>query len=95
MSHSRASSLRLSLQNIDTLERVAGLEPEDLVEAHGTFYTSHCISPLCRREYSLSWMKGEALDVILEGRPPALCLLLGGSRRWAPVPSCSVAPFSS
>uniref|UniRef100_A0A8P0PIH7 NAD-dependent protein deacetylase sirtuin-2 n=1 Tax=Canis lupus familiaris TaxID=9615 RepID=A0A8P0PIH7_CANLF len=44
-------------ENIDTLERVAGLEPEDLVEAHGTFYTSHCISPLCRREYPLSWMK--------------------------------------
>ncbi|XP_054367375.1 NAD-dependent protein deacetylase sirtuin-2 isoform X3 [Mirounga angustirostris] len=49
--------LRCYTQNIDTLERVAGLEPEDLVEAHGTFYTSHCISPLCRREYSLSWMK--------------------------------------
>ncbi|XP_004715820.1 NAD-dependent protein deacetylase sirtuin-2 isoform X2 [Echinops telfairi] len=49
--------LRCYTQNIDTLERVAGLEPEDLVEAHGTFYTSHCISPLCRQEYSLSWMK--------------------------------------
>uniref|UniRef100_A0A8D2KGF8 NAD-dependent protein deacetylase sirtuin-2 n=1 Tax=Urocitellus parryii TaxID=9999 RepID=A0A8D2KGF8_UROPR len=49
--------LRCYTQNIDTLERVAGLEPEDLVEAHGTFYTSHCISPVCRREYPLSWMK--------------------------------------
>lgn len=49
--------VRCYTQNIDTLERVAGLEPEDLVEAHGTFYTSHCISPLCRREYTLSWMK--------------------------------------
>nr|KAF6290048.1 sirtuin 2 [Pipistrellus kuhlii] len=49
--------LRCYTQNIDTLERVAGLEPEDLVEAHGTFYTSHCISPLCRQEYTLSWMK--------------------------------------
>ncbi|XP_023616301.1 NAD-dependent protein deacetylase sirtuin-2 isoform X3 [Myotis lucifugus] len=48
---------RCYTQNIDTLERVAGLEPEDLVEAHGTFYTSHCISPLCRKEYTLSWMK--------------------------------------
>ncbi|XP_025770609.1 NAD-dependent protein deacetylase sirtuin-2 [Puma concolor] len=51
--------LRCYTQNIDTLERVAGLEPEDLVEAHGTFYTSHCTSALCRREYTLSWMKGE------------------------------------
>uniref|UniRef100_A0A8W4FE47 NAD-dependent protein deacetylase sirtuin-2 n=1 Tax=Sus scrofa TaxID=9823 RepID=A0A8W4FE47_PIG len=49
--------LRCYTQNIDTLERVAGLEPEDLVEAHGTFYTSHCISPLCRQEYTLGWMK--------------------------------------
>ncbi|XP_074170470.1 NAD-dependent protein deacetylase sirtuin-2 isoform X3 [Rhinolophus sinicus] len=49
--------VRCYTQNIDTLERVAGLEPEDLVEAHGTFYTSHCISPLCGREYTLSWMK--------------------------------------
>ncbi|XP_073914540.1 NAD-dependent protein deacetylase sirtuin-2 isoform X2 [Castor canadensis] len=49
--------LRCYTQNIDTLERVAGLEPEDLVEAHGTFHTSHCISPLCRREYTLNWMK--------------------------------------
>ncbi|ELV13971.1 NAD-dependent deacetylase sirtuin-2 [Tupaia chinensis] len=49
--------LRCYTQNIDTLERVAGLEPEDLVEAHGTFYTSHCVSPLCRREYTLDWMK--------------------------------------
>lgn len=49
--------LRCYTQNIDTLERVAGLEPQDLVEAHGTFYTSHCISSSCRQEYSLSWMK--------------------------------------
>lgn len=49
--------LRCYTQNIDTLERVAGLEPEDLVEAHGTFHMSHCVSPLCRQEYSLTWMK--------------------------------------
>ncbi|XP_028857518.1 NAD-dependent protein deacetylase sirtuin-2 isoform X1 [Denticeps clupeoides] len=44
-------------QNIDTLERVAGLATEDLVEAHGTFYTSHCVRFLCRKEYNLDWMK--------------------------------------
>uniref|UniRef100_A0A8C9RC23 NAD-dependent protein deacetylase n=1 Tax=Scleropages formosus TaxID=113540 RepID=A0A8C9RC23_SCLFO len=44
-------------KNIDTLERVAGLEEDDLVEAHGTFYTSHCVSFLCRKEYNLDWMK--------------------------------------
>ncbi|XP_051520883.1 NAD-dependent protein deacetylase sirtuin-2-like [Myxocyprinus asiaticus] len=44
-------------QNIDTLERVAGLEGEDLIEAHGTFHTSHCVSFLCQKEYSMDWMK--------------------------------------
>uniref|UniRef100_A0A8B9JF81 NAD-dependent protein deacetylase n=1 Tax=Astyanax mexicanus TaxID=7994 RepID=A0A8B9JF81_ASTMX len=44
-------------QNIDTLERVAGLEGEDLIEAHGTFHTSHCVSLFCRKEYTMDWMK--------------------------------------
>lgn len=48
----------VSIQNIDTLERVAGLEGDDLIEAHGTFYTSHCVSFCCRAEYNLDWMKG-------------------------------------
>ncbi|XP_077630050.1 NAD-dependent protein deacetylase sirtuin-2 [Crocuta crocuta] len=61
--------LRCYTQNIDTLERVAGLEPEDLVEAHGTFYTSHCTSALCRREYTLSWMKESLFTEVL-----SLCL---------------------
>uniref|UniRef100_A0A1A8E613 NAD-dependent protein deacetylase n=1 Tax=Nothobranchius kadleci TaxID=1051664 RepID=A0A1A8E613_NOTKA len=48
---------RCYTQNIDTLERVAGLQGEDLIEAHGTFYTSHCVSFCCRKEYTLDWMK--------------------------------------
>nr|XP_033811473.1 NAD-dependent protein deacetylase sirtuin-2 isoform X2 [Geotrypetes seraphini]XP_033811474.1 NAD-dependent protein deacetylase sirtuin-2 isoform X2 [Geotrypetes seraphini] len=48
---------RCYTQNIDTLERVAGLQQDDLVEAHGTFFTSHCVSTFCRKEYTLSWMK--------------------------------------
>uniref|UniRef100_A0A3Q3FSM0 NAD-dependent protein deacetylase n=1 Tax=Labrus bergylta TaxID=56723 RepID=A0A3Q3FSM0_9LABR len=50
-------------QNIDTLERVAGLEGNDLIEAHGTFYTSHCVSFCCRKEYNLDWMK----DIVFFG----------------------------
>lgn len=46
-------------QNIDTLERVAGLEGEDLIEAHGTFHASHCVSFLCRKEYTMDWMKNK------------------------------------
>lgn len=46
----------MCVQNIDTLERVAGVKEDKVVEAHGTFYTSHCMR--CRKEYSLEWMKG-------------------------------------
>jgi len=43
-------------QNIDTLERVAGVKEDKIVEAHGTFHTSHCLT--CSKEYTLEWMKG-------------------------------------
>ncbi|KAM7074583.1 NAD-dependent protein deacetylase sirtuin-2 isoform 2-T2 [Ciconia maguari] len=77
--------LRCYTQNIDTLERVAGLEPELLVEAHGTFFTSHCLRPSCRQPYGLQWMKERIFSSLVpkcekcqsvvkpglpEGRPP-------------------------
>jgi NAD-dependent deacetylase sirtuin 2 len=46
-------------QNIDTLERVAGLPAEKIVEAHGTFHTSHCLE--CKHEYAFEWMKGRSI----------------------------------
>ncbi|XP_067831025.1 LOW QUALITY PROTEIN: NAD-dependent protein deacetylase sirtuin-2 [Heptranchias perlo] len=49
--------LRCYTQNIDTLERVVGMRDEDLIEAHGTFYTSHCTNSTCRKQYNLDWMK--------------------------------------
>ncbi|XP_043536726.1 NAD-dependent protein deacetylase sirtuin-2 isoform X1 [Chiloscyllium plagiosum] len=49
--------LRCYTQNIDTLERVVGLQDEDLIEAHGTFYTSHCTNRTCNKLYNLDWMK--------------------------------------
>uniref|UniRef100_A0A803TNI9 NAD-dependent protein deacetylase sirtuin-2 n=1 Tax=Anolis carolinensis TaxID=28377 RepID=A0A803TNI9_ANOCA len=57
--------LRCYTQNIDTLERVAGLDHEDLVEAHGTFFTSHCISPTCKKMYSLEWMKEKIFSSLI------------------------------
>lgn len=47
-------------QNIDTLERVAGLNGDKIVEAHGTFHTSHCLK--CRKEYSYNWTKGKIFE---------------------------------
>ncbi len=49
--------LIVCLQNIDTLERVAGVDGEKLVEAHGTFHTSHCVN--CGESYTQDWIKGQ------------------------------------
>ncbi|KAJ3015846.1 NAD-dependent protein deacetylase sirtuin-2 [Thoreauomyces humboldtii] len=35
--------LRNYTQNIDTLERVAGVDPDLIVEAHGSFAAAHCV----------------------------------------------------
>ena len=45
------------MQNIDTLERIAGVPGEKLVEAHGTFYTAHCLK--CLKEYTQEWIKSK------------------------------------
>ncbi len=44
------------VQNVDGLERKAGIQDDKIVEAHGSFYKSHCIG--CNKEYSFEWMKG-------------------------------------
>lgn len=53
--HEKGLLLRHYTQNIDTLEHIAGIPSEKLVEAHGTFHTNHCIN--CQHEYSMDWMK--------------------------------------
>ncbi|XP_073815249.1 sirtuin 2 isoform X2 [Musca autumnalis] len=53
--HEKGLLLRHYTQNIDTLERIAGIPDEKLVEAHGTFFTNHCLG--CRKLYSMEWMK--------------------------------------
>ncbi|XP_064484920.1 NAD-dependent protein deacetylase sirtuin-2-like [Ornithodoros turicata] len=55
--HEKGLLLRLYTQNIDSLERMAGVPAEKLVEAHGTFHTSHCLDPECNTEYSLQWLR--------------------------------------
>ncbi|XP_073247817.1 NAD-dependent protein deacetylase sirtuin-2-like [Porites lutea] len=44
-------------QNIDTLERVAGIPQEKIIEAHGSFHTAHCVG--CRKEYPHEWIRDE------------------------------------
>eukprot|EP01104_Vermistella_antarctica_P016899 TRINITY_DN5867_c0_g1_i3.p1 TRINITY_DN5867_c0_g1~~TRINITY_DN5867_c0_g1_i3.p1 ORF type:complete len:455 (+),score=74.42 TRINITY_DN5867_c0_g1_i3:61-1425(+) len=48
--------LRSFTQNIDTLERAAGLPGEYIVEAHGSFASAHCIT--CRNEVHKDEVKG-------------------------------------
>lgn len=58
-------------QNIDTLERLAGVPDELIVEAHGSFADQHCIE--CG-----SWYDGHKLkDEILNGKI-AYCYECGG-----------------
>jgi NAD-dependent deacetylase sirtuin 2 len=64
---------RCFTQNIDTLERVAGISPGKLVEAHGSFGEAHCID--CEAAYSQAWVKEE----IFAGRVPT-CPACGGDQ---------------
>lgn len=50
-------------QNIDTLERIAEIPDEKLVEAHGTFYTNHCRQ--CKKLFSMEWMKEQIFADII------------------------------
>lgn len=49
--------LRHYTQNIDSLDRSAGIYDNNLIEAHGTFYKSHCLK--CQAEYDYEWLKCE------------------------------------
>jgi NAD-dependent deacetylase sirtuin 2 len=48
-------------QNVDGLERKTGIPDDKIVEAHGSFYKSHCLG--CNAEYSFEWMKGQNLYI--------------------------------
>lgn len=51
----RGQLLRCFTQNIDGLERQAGLTDDDLVEAHGSFASAHCID--CHHEYAPEFVR--------------------------------------
>ena len=48
----------VSPQNIDTLERQAGVTEDQLVEAHGSFARARCIAFSCGKEYSAEEVSG-------------------------------------
>ncbi|KAF5403049.1 NAD-dependent protein deacetylase [Paragonimus heterotremus] len=56
----RAYCVQLSHQNVDGLERLAGIDDTVVVEAHGTFNTGHCVK--CKKLYDFEYMKNLILD---------------------------------
>ncbi|KAM4017882.1 NAD-dependent protein deacetylase sirtuin-3, mitochondrial-like isoform 1-T4 [Anomaloglossus baeobatrachus] len=69
--HDKGLLLRLYTQNIDGLERAAGIPAEMLVEAHGSFASSTCT--MCLKEYP-----GETFrDAVMKSEDPR-CSACGG-----------------
>jgi len=62
--HDKDVLLRNYTQNIDTLERQAGIDPEVLVEAHGSFARAHCT--ICATEFHPDHVR----EVIFENKIP-------------------------
>ena len=76
--HKKGLLKRVFTQNVDTLERLAGLPGDMLVEAHGSFATAHCLS--CREKFEAETLrpriaKGEILrceNASCKDKPKAL-----------------------
>lgn len=62
--YDKGQLLRMYTQNIDGLERLAGIPSEMLVEAHGTFATATCT--VCRLAYKGEYLRPD----IMEGKVP-------------------------
>lgn len=68
---------RLYTQNIDTLERIAGVDADYIVEAHGSFAESHCID--CGTEMAVADVKAEMRRDKHKGKIAVpRCILCGG-----------------
>ncbi|XP_072129035.1 NAD-dependent protein deacetylase sirtuin-3, mitochondrial isoform X3 [Mobula birostris] len=64
MLYQKGLLLRMYTQNIDGLERRAGIPPQKLVEAHGTFATATCT--VCRGSFTWEQLQGD----VMEGKVP-------------------------
>jgi len=53
--HEKGLLLRHYTQNVDGLDRAAGIPPEKLIEAHGSFGAGHCVD--CRAVYSAEFIR--------------------------------------
>ena len=69
---SKGVLLRVYTQNIDGLERLAGIAPEKLVEAHGSFSSASCID--CHHSVDIQFVK----SCIFSGKTPINCTVCNG-----------------
>lgn len=51
--------LRVYTQNIDGLERIAGLPTDKVIECHGNYYSAHCMK--CNAQYELNEIRSEII----------------------------------
>lgn len=58
-------------QNVDTLERIAGVEAEKVVEAHGSFATSTCI--VCKQRVEDDWIREKVMSGSIARCPRPKC----------------------
>lgn len=60
--------LRVYTQNVDTLERDAGVPDDRIVEAHGSFATASCLK--CHAKYSKTYLKEQIFSTDKEDFVP-------------------------
>lgn len=58
--HDNNLLLRCFTQNIDSLERQAGVPEEKIIEAHGSFAAAHCMNRKCKAEVPMSQVRAIA-----------------------------------
>ncbi|SJX65956.1 related to NAD-dependent histone deacetylase [Sporisorium reilianum f. sp. reilianum] len=74
----RGKLKRVFTQNVDTLERIAGVEADRVVEAHGSFATSTCIA--CKHRVDDDWIRARVERGEVARCPRAKCV---GKKRGA------------
>ncbi|XP_077979200.1 NAD-dependent protein deacetylase sirtuin-2-like [Glandiceps talaboti] len=57
--HEEGLLLRHFTQNIDTLDKLAGIPEDKTVLAHGSLDVWYCLNDDCKTEYTMEWIKNE------------------------------------
>ncbi|KAK0545698.1 Sir2 histone deacetylase Hst2 [Tilletia horrida] len=76
--HEKGILKRVFTQNIDTLERLAGLPADQIVEAHGSFAESHCIR--CGTQAEPEWIRERILRGEVAYCEMERCMRQGGGQ---------------